>query len=236
MIFLKVWASSVKIVLLLNSDIHCRAALALLSESLKNHQVKIILSQKVGNVSDLPPEIIAMQKLEKCDFAQDFSSYQNINSPEAFEDLQKFSPDLFISIRFGQILKNPDLIRLPRFGIINLHSGILPNYRGVMASFWAILNGEKNLGMTLHYITDSGIDTGAIIGFSKSEIDWNSPLIKNISALYIDGIQLLAQVLNKISVGEKIDVTDQKILGVGQYFSYPKSEDVQRFSSLMSLV
>lgn len=224
-----------KILLLLNSDIHCKTALDLLSGYLVKHEVKIILSQKVGKIDDLPGEIVVMQSLERHEVTSEFSSYKNINSAEALADLRKFSPDLLISIRFGQIIKNPELIRLPRFGILNLHSGILPNYRGIMASFWAILHGEKNLGTTLHYITDADIDTGDIIGFSKSEIDWNASLLTNINKIYQSGCDLLLSSLEKISSGQKIEKISQKTLGAGQYFSYPKQSDVQRFTALMKL-
>ena len=229
-----------KIALFLNSDIHCAKALELLGDYLNNHQVKIILSQKVGKVDALPSELVEVQKLEKCDiqkkFSYQFSSYKKINSDYALEDLRKFSPDVMISIRFGQIFKNPDLINLAPFGILNLHSGILPNYRGIMASFWAILSGDKTLGTTLHYITDSGIDTGGIIGFSKSEIDWNLPLVKNINNIYRGGCDLILQTLDKIFAGEKINVTDQKTLHAGNYFSYPKSDEIKRFLDKMPLV
>jgi methionyl-tRNA formyltransferase len=82
-----------------------------------------------------------------------------INRDDGFEFVRSFAPDLIVSIRFGQIFR-PPLIALPRLGIINLHSGILPDYRGILATFWAMLHGETEIGCTLHYVTDAGIDTG----------------------------------------------------------------------------
>ena len=226
------------LLLFLNNDIHSATALTLLSPFLKTHRVKIILSQKVGNVDKLPLELIAMKKFEQ-DFDRgifgDMVSYEDVNSENALGDFRDFLPDLIISIRFGQIFK-PALIKIPRLGVLNLHSGILPKYRGILASFWAVLNGEKKLGMTLHYITDSGIDTGDIIGFSESEIDWNSSLFSNINMLYRGGCTLLLEVLEKISAGEKIAVIPQSKFGVGQYFSYPKDDDVKKFLRVMRLV
>ncbi len=227
-----------KIILLLNNDIHSATALNLLSRDLENHQIKIILSRKVGKVDDLVAELLAMKKDEQFEieknFAYEIAFYSNINSEEALEDFRKFAPDLIISIRFGQILKS-SLINIPRLGVLNLHSGILPNYRGIMASFWAILNGEKKLGTTLHYINDSTIDTGEIIGFSETEIDWNASLILNINQLYQNGCALLSQCLRKISSGQKFQTINQKSLSAGRYFSYPKTEDVQKFLKIMPL-
>ena len=76
--------------------------------------------------------------------------------------VRAFDADLLISIRFGQIFK-AEAIAQPRTGIINLHSGLLPEYKGVMASFWSLLNEEPRLGTTLHWITDKKIDSGALI-------------------------------------------------------------------------
>lgn len=235
-----------KIILFLNNDIHSATALKLLAGELENHEVKIILSQKVGNVEGLSQELNEMKSCEQFEVAQFFSgfppgfslgethSYKNINSEEALQDFKNFAPDLMLSIRFGQIFK-PALIAIPRLGVLNLHSGILPNYRGVMASFWAILNGKKSLGTTLHYINDGSIDTGAVVGFSASEIDWNSSLILNINNLYQAGCELVVQVLQKISAGEEIATVSQKSLGEGRYFSYPAKEDVKKFLELMPL-
>jgi methionyl-tRNA formyltransferase len=233
------------LLLFLNSDTHSATALSLLLPTLKNHKIKIILSQKVGNVDDLPRELIAMKKVEQDGilplFAQlaanlnaEIVSYENVNFEIALQDFRKFSPDLIISIRFGQIFKQA-LINIPRYGVINLHSGILPNYRGILASFWAILNGEKKIGTTLHFISDSGIDSGDIIGFSESEIDWNSSLSSNINKLYEGGCALLSRNIEKISAGEKIVAKKQSEFAAGRYFSYPKSEDVKKFLQWMPL-
>jgi methionyl-tRNA formyltransferase len=228
-----------KILLFLNSDIHCATAFKLLFSSLEKHQVKIILSKKIGNLTNLPPELFEMKRCEQFEnenfFKFQTSSYLNVNSEAAIQDFQNFAPDLIISIRFGQIFKTP-LIQTARFGVLNLHSGILPNYRGVMASFWAILHGEKNLGTTLHYITDASIDTGDVVAFSNTAIDWNCSLLTNINNIYEAGCGLILQALIKISAGEKINVIKQKDLGAGQYFSYPKEADIKKFSQLMPLV
>ncbi len=228
-----------KILLFLNNDIHSATALILLLPTLKNHEVKIILSQKVGNVEGLPAELVAMKNLEKCQFdwskfGFEVSSYEKVNSEKALTDFRNFAPDLIVSIRFGQIFKEP-LIAIPKLGVLNLHSGILPQYRGILASFWAILNGEKNIGTTLHYINNSGIDNGEIIGFSNEEIDWNSSLLLNVNKLYKRGCEMIKTTLEKISNGEKIITKKQEDFGEAKYFSYPKSQDVESFLKLMPL-
>lgn len=224
-----------KIVLLVNNDIYCVSVCRKIVSYFTDCRISIIASNDGGRSKFLPSNISEMQSYEKCIVDEKATSYDDINSDEAFADLKNFAPDLMISIRFGQIFRRSDLIALPRFGIINLHSGILPNYRGILASFWAILAGEKKLGMTLHYIVDSGIDTGPIIDSFRQEIDWGLSLSENISRLYPRGCEMILRTVKKIFAGEEIEKIDQKTLGKGRYFSYPKEEDVVKFPQEMRL-
>ena len=106
-----------KFLLLLNKDIYCANCIKLLSPEMEKHEVKIILSQKVGDISDLPLELVEMkgfeEDLDKNDgvfdkyptvFSEDLEIPQNVNSDEILQKIKKFTPDLIISIRFGQIL------------------------------------------------------------------------------------------------------------------------------------
>src|SRR4029450_8052707 len=87
--------------------------------------------------------------------------------------------DLFISIRFGLILGTEGLGFPPR-GVLNLHSGLLPRYRGVLATFRALLNGDTEIGCTLHWIDSPGIDVGPIVetartaGAKENSLLWHS--------------------------------------------------------------
>lgn len=86
---------------------------------------------------------------------------ENINSECFLNKIEKFSCDLFVSMSFNQIFKK-EIINLPRLKSINCHAGKLPFYRGRNILNWALINDEKEFGITVHYI-DEGIDTGDII-------------------------------------------------------------------------
>lgn len=86
---------------------------------------------------------------------------KDINSKEFFSTLSNYSCDIFVSLAFNQIFKK-HLIQLPSLGIINCHAGKLPEYRGRNILNWALINDEKEFGITVHYV-DEGIDTGDII-------------------------------------------------------------------------
>jgi methionyl-tRNA formyltransferase len=105
-------------------------------------------------------------------------------------------PDLIVSIRFGQILEEP-VIAVPRIGVINLHSGLLPAYKGVMASFWSLLNGERQLGTTLHWITDSKIDSGAIISTQQQQVDTSKTYLQQVLSLYEPGARQITEAVKR---------------------------------------
>lgn len=84
-----------------------------------------------------------------------------VNSDEFYEIAQTYGCDLFVSMSYNQIFKRR-IIDLPKFSTINCHAGKLPFYRGRNILNWALINDEKEFGITVHYV-DEGIDTGDII-------------------------------------------------------------------------
>lgn len=75
--------------------------------------------------------------------------------------VKELNPDLIVVFSMSQLLKK-DLIDIPKYGVINLHPSMLPDYRGPNPDFWQYYNMEMNPGVTVHYI-DEGEDTGDII-------------------------------------------------------------------------
>jgi methionyl-tRNA formyltransferase len=81
---------------------------------------------------------------------------------EAFLDaLRALQPDLIVVVAYGQILPQT-ILDLPRFGCLNVHTSLLPRYRGAAPIQWAILNGDAETGVTIMKI-DAGLDTGDIL-------------------------------------------------------------------------
>jgi methionyl-tRNA formyltransferase len=91
----------------------------------------------------------------------DFITHPKINSAEFLDRMKGYGCDLFVSMSFNQIFRN-DLINLPPLKTINCHAGKLPFYRGRNILNWALINDEKEFGITVHYV-DEGIDTGDIL-------------------------------------------------------------------------
>ena len=87
--------------------------------------------------------------------------HPNINSQEFMKRVKQYDVDIFVSMSFNQIFKT-EMINMPRLKTINCHAGKLPFYRGRNILNWALINDEKEFGITVHYL-DEGIDTGDII-------------------------------------------------------------------------
>jgi methionyl-tRNA formyltransferase len=148
------------------------------------------------------------------------------NSDDGCDALRNLAPDLIVSIRYRRILRSR-AIAIPRLGVLNLHSGVLPDYKGVMATFWAMLNSEPNIGATLHRIVDSGIDTGPVIGISRIPADYGSSYLANVLRLYGPGCDMVAQALQQIETGREPEASPQG--PGGHYFSTPGAADIRAF-------
>jgi methionyl-tRNA formyltransferase len=122
----------------------------------------------------------------------------HINHPKVVKLARELKPDLICV--FGTSLIRGELLKQGRLGIINLHGGLSPEYRGADCTFWALYNGEpEKVGCTLHYI-DAGIDTGRLIahispevrtGDSELELFWRA--VRDSAVVYAEAIARLAQ-------------------------------------------
>ncbi len=88
---------------------------------------------------------------------------------EFIQQLKGYSPELIIVTAYGQILPQ-SMLELPRFGCINVHTSLLPKYRGAAPIQWAILNDESVTGVTIMKM-DAGLDTGEILSQAETTIE-----------------------------------------------------------------
>lgn len=163
------------------------------------------------------------------DLAASPPSLDSPNSSRGLRVIEKLRPDLIISVRYRRILRDA-AIAIPKVGVINLHSGILPDYRGVMATFWAMLAGEKEIGTTLHWIVDSGIDTGPVIDIHRKDTRPDRSYLANVLGLYAEGCDMIAAAVRDI--GEDHKPCGRLQSPGGQYFAAPGARDVERFDAL----
>ena len=228
-----------RIGLFYNRDIYAHAALNQLIPKLSDHELGMFYSQRVGSASQTrDPRLVALAQVET-DFATapglSFEAMASkshcreiaitdINSRD-LNLLRAFDADLLISIRFGQIFK-AEAIAQPRTGIINLHSGLLPEYKGVMASFWSLLNEEPRLGTTLHWITDKKIDSGALISTRSQPARSSETYVKQVLSLYRPGAEQICEAVHQL---QSLASTKGDDLPSGAYYSFPTTDDIDRF-------
>ena len=86
---------------------------------------------------------------------------QKVREEGFVEELRSFNPDVIVVVAFGQILPE-SILTLPRYGCINIHASLLPKYRGAAPIQWAVINGEKESGVTTMFM-EKGLDTGDMI-------------------------------------------------------------------------
>ena len=86
---------------------------------------------------------------------------QKVRETEFTENLRRLAPDVIVVAAFGQIITN-EILEIPRYGCIHVHAALLPAYRGAAPIQWAVINGEKESGVTIMQM-DEGLDTGDMI-------------------------------------------------------------------------
>ena len=141
---------------------------------------------------------------------------------EAFiQQLRELQPDLIAVAAYGQILP-PTILELPRFGCLNVHTSLLPQYRGAAPIQWAILQGESKTGVTVMKM-EEGMDTGAILTQSETPIQPEDDSAKLHDRLAKIGAELLIQTIPDYVAG-RISPRPQLAEGV-TYAPEIKKED-----------
>jgi len=103
------------------------------------------------------------------EFGFDCVQPPRVRTPEFAARLRELSPDFLVVVAFGQILST-DLLKIPKFGPINVHASLLPKYRGPAPIQWAVLRRESVTGVTT-MLMDAGVDTGDVLLSSSTAIE-----------------------------------------------------------------
>jgi methionyl-tRNA formyltransferase len=245
-----------RVAVLLNRDVHANLALNLLLPTLRRHEVGLFLSDAVGRAAPTVAPLAVLRQLEQTipnalwaagavavrgpvqegellDFERAAealgASCQRLpdpNGPDGVARLGAFAPDVVVSIRYGHILRAP-AIGVPRLGVLNLHGGILPAFRGVLATFRALQAGAPEIGCTLHWIVDAGIDSGPIVEISRGPAPAagavGGNLFDAIQSLYPAGCEMVCRALEGLERGERLGGRPPE--GPGGYYSWPTAEE-----------
>ncbi len=165
----------------------------------------------VSKYAEVVGVVLPISRLEDIDSTvYDFLKKKNIShytqysssdseSKEIARDFKNINVDLIITYSYPMILSK-DLIEIASMGGINIHNGLLPEYRGCNVLNWVIINGEKRTGVTIHWL-DEGIDTGDIIGRREVEIDFEDTALTLRNKLISIGLDLFNKLMPQILNG-----------------------------------
>lgn len=162
-----------------------------------------------------------IRKAEAYNIPLELSS--NINSPSFVDRMKAYDVDLFVSMSFNQIFK-AEMINLPRYKSINCHAGKLPFYRGRNILNWALINDEKEFGITVHYF-DEGIDTGDIILQETYPITDEDTYATLLERAYIGCADVLYRAIKIIQDNKVERIAQDTIDAVGTYYGIREPGD-----------
>ena len=164
-----------------------------------DHNVQLVVTQpdrpKGRGRESTPPPVKEFALEKKIPILQP----KKCTSLEVVKTLGELNSDVFIVVAFGQIL-DESLLTLPRHFCINLHSSLLPKYRGAAPINWAIINGETKTGVTTMKM-DAGLDTGDILLSSKVSISDDDDAQSLHETLAHKGSSLVLETLRQLDSG-----------------------------------
>jgi len=151
----------------------------------------------------------------------------DVNSEDVLGQLRALGTDVIVSVSCPQLFRAP-LIQLPPRGCLNVHGALLPDYRGVLPSFWMLANGEAEAGVSVFFVNDD-IDAGDLCGqraFPIHEGESLDSLLRRSKAVAAD---LVLDVLDGVERGTvaRNPIDPDR----GSYHSWPDREAVRRFEA-----
>lgn len=157
-------------------------------------------------------------------------SFKNVNNKKSIEILKSFKSDLFISLSYNQIFKK-NFLNSVKKKIINCHAGALPFYRGRSPINWAIINGEKKIGITTHFI-NSKIDQGDILDQTFISIKKKDNFKTLLEKCYLVCPKRLFKVLIRINKNMIKPIKQSSISKKGSYyFKRKKGDEIINFNN-----
>jgi len=132
---------------------------------------------------------------------------ENFRADEVVEEFRALKPDICAVVAYGKILPQR-ILDIPTCGCVNIHASLLPQYRGSAPYQWAVLDGQKETGVTAQHMVLE-MDAGDIIDVEKTPIGENETAGEVLDRLAVLGAQLLSRVLSRAKCGDKCCGTPQ---------------------------
>lgn len=131
---------------------------------------------------------------------------ESVRDPDFYEKIKKINPDIIVVIAYGHILSR-QILDIPRLGAINIHASLLPRLRGPAPIHRAIMEGEKETGVT-SMLMDAGMDTGDILLYEKTPVYPDDDAGSLHDRLSVMGAKILIKTIEQFEKG-KVDPIPQ---------------------------
>jgi len=154
----------------------------------------------------------------------------SINSEDFINKIKALGPELIVSVAAPEIFKSR-VLSLASIGCLNIHSGKIPDYRGMMPTFWQMLEGQKNVTVSVHEMVEK-LDSGGIIDTFEFPIKPGDSLDRVISGTKQEGARLMIRILKEIAVTRAMPKSTPLIMENSRLFKFPQPSDVKKFRAL----
>lgn len=124
------------------------------------------------------------------------------NAPEFVETLRSLQPNLFLAVGYTGIMR-PPLLAVPKLLAANFHASLLPAYRGLHPLYWALRNGEKWAGLTVH-VMDGAIDTGDILYQVRVPVQPGDSVSSLYDRVMVESIPLVRLLIEDAALGSLV--------------------------------
>ena len=125
---------------------------------------------------------------------------KKVRDPEFIQVVRDLEPEVIVVVAFGQIIPK-EILEMPKYGCINVHASLLPAYRGAAPIQWAVINGDKESGVTIMQM-DEGLDTGDMLAKAIVPLDEKETGGSLFDKLSEAGGRLCVETLAKLEKGE----------------------------------
>ena len=148
---------------------------------------------------------------------------RSVNSEDYLRRVAELAPDVIVSVAAPELFR-PALLSMPPLGCLNVHSGRLPAYRGMMPVFWQLLEGEPVAVVTVHEMAET-VDAGRVLDAVEVPLSKHDRLSRAMVAAKRAGADLLLDVLDRLRRGSVRFREDTP--GDNCYRSFPRPEHVR---------
>ncbi|MCG3211121.1 MAG: Methionyl-tRNA formyltransferase [Anaerolineae bacterium] len=152
----------------------------------------------------------------------------NVNSPETRAQLEAWQPDLILSIYLNQFIGGK-VINLAKLGTLNIHPALLPRNRGLWPYFWVFVNGDRETGVTVHWV-DTKFDTGDLLLQEKIEIEPTDTVTSLSYKSSVIGADMLVRAVKLFEAGNPPRLPQDH--SQASYYSVPTRADQHRFRQM----